>query len=76
MVNFCPLFKILDQSNLKAFADDKLKVIQIAEFVLDRIENIVGKEEDAGYQDFSFPTMFSKGFFFRVVKSWDRVVKR
>ena len=63
MVNFCPLFKILDQSNLKAFADDKLKVIQIAEFVLDRIENIVGKEEDAGYQDFFFSNHVFKRLF-------------
>ena len=44
--------KILDQSKLKAFADDKLKVIQMAKFVLDKIENIVGKEENAGYQHF------------------------
>ena len=40
------------------------------------VENIAGKGENAGYQHFSpFPTMFSKGFFFRVVKSWDCVVK-
>ena len=44
----------------------------MAKFVLDKIENIVGKEENAGY---SFPTMFSKGSFFRVVKSQDCVVK-
>ena len=43
---------MLDQSKLKAFADDKLKVIRMAKFVLDKIENIVGKEENAGYQNF------------------------
>ena len=33
-----------------------------------RIENIVGKGENAGYQHFLFPTMFSKGLFLRGVK--------
>ena len=48
--------KILDQSVLKAFADNKLKVIHMAKFS-------------------SFPTMFSKGFFFfRVLRSTDCVV--
>ena len=41
-------------------------------FVLERVQNIVEKGEKA----FSpFPTMFSKGFYYRVVKSWDCVVK-
>ena len=45
-------------------------------FVFDRIVNIVGKGENADYQHFSpFPTMFSKGFLPRVVKSGDCVVK-
>ena len=48
MFNSLPNYKILDQSKLKAFADDKLKVIQMAKFVLGKIENIVGKEENAG----------------------------
>ena len=48
----------------------------MAKFVLDRAENIAGKGENAGVSAFSpFPTMFSKAFFFRVVKSWDCVVK-
>ena len=37
--------KILDQSKLKAFADDKLKVIQMAKFVLGKIENTVEKKK-------------------------------
>ena len=44
----------------------------------DRVENTVEKGEDAGYQVtsiFSFPTVFSKSFFFRVIKSWDCVGK-
>ena len=51
-LNFSPDNKILDQSKLNAFADNNLKVIQMAEYVLDKIENIVGKEENAGYQHF------------------------
>ena len=53
--------KILDQSKFKAFADDKLKVIQIATSVLDKTENNVGKEENAGYQHFLlFPQCFQR----------------
>ena len=44
--------------------------------VTDWVENIVGKGENAGYQHFLlFPTMFSKSFFPRVVKSQDCMVK-
>ena len=40
------------------------KVIHKAKFVLDKIENIVGKEENAGYQHFLlFPQGFQKAFF-------------
>ena len=47
-----------------------------SKLVLGRAENIVGKGENAGYQHFfPFPTMFSKAFSFRVVKSQDCVVK-
>ena len=60
----------LDKPKLAAFADDNLNVIKMANFFLDKMENIVGKEENS-----SFPTMFSKGSFFRVVKSRDRVAK-
>ena len=70
-----PNDKLLEKSKLKAFADDKLKMIKIARFVLDKIENIMGKEENADYQHFLFfPTMFSKDFFFSVVKNQDCVV--
>ena len=43
---------ILDRSNLKAFADDKIKVLKMMIFLFDRVENIVGKGENAGYQHF------------------------
>ena len=74
--NPLPNDKILDCSKLKAFADDKIKVFEMMIFVFDRVENIVGKGENAGYQHFLlFPTMFSKGLFVKVVKSRDCVVK-
>ena len=55
------------------FADDKLKATQKLKFTFGRVENIVGKGDI--YQHFLlFPTMFSKGYFLRVVKSLDCVV--
>ena len=48
-----------DSSKLKAFADDNIKVTQTLTFVLGRVENIVEKGENAGYQHFLF---FSKCF--------------
>ena len=40
--------------------------------MLERVENIMGKEENAGIQHFLlFSTMFSEGIFFRVIKTCD-----
>ena len=36
----------------ESLAEDKLEVIQMAKFVLDMTENNVGKEKNAGYQQF------------------------
>ena len=71
-----PNDKFLDWSNLKAFADDKIIMIEkVKEILLVRVENIVGKGENAGYQHFLLCfQMFSKGFYFNVVKSRDCVV--
>ena len=44
--------KIFDLSKLKAFADDKINVIQTLKSALIRVENIVGKGENAVYQHF------------------------
>ena len=55
--------KILDWSKFKVFAEDKLNVARIMISVSDRVENIVGKGEMLVTSTFSFPTMFSKGFF-------------
>ena len=52
---------MLDWSKLKAFADDKSSVTQNIKAVFYRIENIVGKEENAGNQHFLlFPQCFQK----------------
>ena len=73
--NSSPCDKILNQLKLKAFAEDKINVTQESKLVLGRVENIVGKGENAGYQHFLlFPTMFSKCLFPRIVRSWDCVV--
>ena len=53
-LNPLPDDKILDQTKLKAFADDKLNVTKIIISVFDRIENIVGKGEIACTSNFSF----------------------
>ena len=45
--NSLPNDKILDQSKLKGFADDRITVIQNQNFVFGRVENIVGKGENA-----------------------------
>ena len=71
-----PYDKILDKFKLKELADDKIDKTQKLKFVLRSKENIVGKGENCGYQHFLlFPTMFSKTYFLRVVKSPDCVVK-
>ena len=51
----------LDWSKVKAFADYKVTVTEKLKFVLGRLENIVGKGENAGYQHFLlFPQYFQK----------------
>ena len=61
---------------MKAFADDIIDVPEKLEFVLGRIENIVGKVENAGYQHFLlFSQCFQKASYMGVVKSRDCVVK-
>ena len=56
-----PNDNILQWSKLKAFVDDKMNVIQNLKFLLERIENTVGKRENAGYQHFLlFPQCFQK----------------
>ena len=49
LFNSLPNDIILDQSKLKAFADEKINVAEKLKIVLGRVENIVGKGENAGY---------------------------
>ena len=44
--------KKLDMTKSKAFADDKLNVARMMISLLGRVENTVGKGENAGYQHF------------------------
>ena len=56
--------KFLDWSILRAFADNKMAVTEKIKFVLEILENIVGKGENAGYQHFLlFPQYFQKAGF-------------
>ena len=51
----------MDLTKLKSFADDEINATQLFWFVLNEIENIVGKWENAGYQHFLlFPQCFLK----------------
>ena len=59
--NPLPNNKVLDQSKFKALADDNSKVIQIAKFVLDKTEDIVGKEGNAGFQKALFSGLLTVG---------------
>ena len=68
LVNSLPNDKILDWSKFKAFADNKRKLAKMMVFVFDRVENIVGKGENAGYQHFLLASQcFQEAFF--LVKS-------
>ena len=54
---------------LKAFADDKLNIAKMTISFFNRIENTVGKGENAGYQHFLlFPHCFPNSFSLRPSK--------
>ena len=60
-VNSSPKDKILNWTKFKAFADDKINVSEKLKFMLGRVENIVGKGENASYHHFLlFPQYFQK----------------
>ena len=49
---------------MKAFADNKIKVLKMMIFFFDRVENIVGKGENAGYRHvLLFPQCFQRAFY-------------
>ena len=67
--------KIRALSELTAFADDKSDVNQSIKLVFHRVQNIVGKGENAGHQHFLlFPQCFKLDFL-AGEKSLDYVVK-
>ena len=61
--------QMLDKSQLKAFADDKLNVAKMMISVCDRLQNIVGKGENAGYQHFLVFSQPIKTSLSRVMKT-------
>ena len=64
VLNSLPNDKIFDWSKLEEFADDKINVNENFEFGLGRVENIVGKRENAGYQHLLlFTQCFSKALY-------------
>ena len=69
--------KDLDWSKLKAFADNRIGVNEMMICLSNRIENIVGKGENAGFQHFLlFPQCFQQTSSLRSSKVgivWERV---
>ena len=58
-INYFTDDKCLHLSKLKAFADDNFHVDQIIQLFFERVENLVGKVENAGNKHFfPFLTMF------------------
>ena len=47
-----PNYNFLEWFKLKAFSDHKIKVAEKMKIVLEGVQNIVGKGENAGYQHF------------------------
>ena len=76
-MNSLPNDKILDLSKLKAFAEDKINVYNSKTGIpFGMVRKHCGKRRKCWLPAFSpFPTLFSKGFFFRVIKSGDCVIK-
>ena len=72
MINsLLPFNKNLDSSKSKASVDANLNVAQMIELGFDRVENIVGKGENAGYQHFLlFPHNVFKRSTLKPVNIW------
>ena len=71
LINSLPNDRIVDFLKLKAFADNKITATQKLKFALGRVQNIVGKGENAGYQHFHlFPQCFQKATLLNVRTVW------
>ena len=69
LVNSLPSYKFLDWFKLKVIANNTINVGEKLKFALGRVENIVGKGENAGYQQFLlFTQCFEKFSFTRSLK--------
>ena len=53
-----------NRSKLKVFADDKFKLLRMMIFVLNRVDNIFGKGENAGCQHFLLCSQYFQRFFY------------
>ena len=63
VLNSLPNVKILDMTKLQIIADNKFNVTKMTISLYDRVENTVGKGENAGYHHFLvFPQCFPKPF--------------
>ena len=60
---------------MKTFADDKLNDAKVRIPLFDRVENTVGKGENADYQHFLHFPVFSNVFYFGMINIQDCVVK-
>ena len=61
---FCRGKNLVELSNIKAVADNNSNMVKMKTFAFDRVENIVGKGENAGNQHFLlFPQCFQKPTF-------------
>ena len=64
-----PIRQNLDWSKFKAFADNKISLNKKSKLVLGRVENIVGKAENASYQHFLlFQQCFQKSSLSELLK--------
>ena len=64
LLNLFPKQQILDASKLKAFADDNFKFDENGRKFSKRVENTVGKGENARYEHFLLFLQFFFFFFF------------
>ena len=69
LINPLPNDNILDETKLKALADDKLNVAKLTISLFERVENIVRKGENARYKHFLlFQQCFPNHSSFRSLK--------
>ena len=77
MFNSLPNDKMLDLSKLKASTDNKINVAENVKFVVERVENIVGKGKNTSYRHFLlFPLCFQWALSSRSLKvgiEWENV---